>query len=113
MLIELLMRWTVMLRGSPDSFDSVRGLDCRCVFWHDKAALCFCCQGRGVLLSAVELHSGRAVVVPPLMPTVSLRRNYVRVVLVSPFDGGWGWGCTAMLARNVPAGFVVGYFGLA
>ena len=47
------------------------------------------------------------------MPMVSLRRNYVRVVPVSPFGGGWGWGRTAMLARNVPAGFVVGYFGLA
>ena len=47
------------------------------------------------------------------MPTVFLERDYVRVVLLSPSGEGWGWGRTAMLAQNVPAGFVVGYFGLA
>ena len=52
LLIELLTSWTVVLRGSPDSFDSVRGLDCRCIFWYDKAALYFRCQGRSVLLGA-------------------------------------------------------------
>ena len=52
LLIELLMSWTVVLWGSLDSFDSVRGLDCRCSIWYDKAALYFRCQGCDVFLSA-------------------------------------------------------------
>ena len=52
LLIELLMSWTIALRGSPDSFDSVRGLDCRCSIWLDKAALYLRCEGQGVLFSA-------------------------------------------------------------
>ena len=64
--------------------------------------------------SAVEPHSGRVVVcAPPLMPMVFPERNYVRVVLVLQSRDGWGWGRTAMLARNVPDGLVVGYFGRA
>ena len=51
LLIELLTSWTVVLRGSPDSFDGVRGFDCRCSIWLDKAALYLCCEGRGVLFS--------------------------------------------------------------
>ena len=47
------------------------------------------------------------------MPMVFPERSYVRVVLVSQSREGWGWGRTAMLARDVPVGFVVGYFGLA
>ena len=47
------------------------------------------------------------------MPMVFPERNYVRVVLVSQSREGLGWGRTAMLARNVLDGFVVGYFGLA
>ena len=39
LLIELLMSWTVILSGSPDSFDRVRGLDYRCGVWLDKATL--------------------------------------------------------------------------
>ena len=64
--------------------------------------------------SAVEPHSGRAVVVPlPLCPWYFPEHSYVRVVLLSQSHEGWGWGRTAMLARNMPAGFVVGYIGLA
>ena len=47
------------------------------------------------------------------MPMVFLERNYVRVVLVSQFREGWGWGRTAMLAQDVPDGLVVGYSGRA
>ena len=51
LLIELLTSWTVVLRGSPDSFDGVRGFDCRCSIWLDKAILDFRCKDRCVLLS--------------------------------------------------------------
>ena len=57
----------------------------------------------------VEQHSGHAVVVPPPpMPMVSPERSYVRVVLVSRFREGWGWGRIVMRARNMPGGLVVG-----
>ena len=51
MLIELLTSWTVILQGSPDSFDRVWGLDCRCGVWLDKAVLYFRYEGRDVFLS--------------------------------------------------------------
>ena len=51
LLIELLKSWTVILHGSPNSFVRVRGLDCRCGVWLDKADLHFRCEGHGVLLS--------------------------------------------------------------
>lgn len=51
LLTEPLMSWVVALRCSPDSFNSVRGLGCRCSIWLHTAALYFCCQGRSVLLS--------------------------------------------------------------
>ena len=51
LLVELLASWTVVLQGSPDSLDSVRGLGRRCNIWLDKAALYFRRKGRGVLLS--------------------------------------------------------------
>ena len=44
------------------------------------------------------------------MPMVFPERNCVRVVLLLQSREGWGWGRTAMLARDVPDGFVVGYF---
>src|SRR3990170_2743617 len=50
LLVELLTSWTVMLRSSPDSFDSVWELGRRIDILLDKAALHFRCQGRGVLL---------------------------------------------------------------
>ena len=50
LLIELLTSWTVIQWGSPDLFDSVRGLGRRCNSRLDKVALYFRCQGRGVLL---------------------------------------------------------------
>ena len=53
---------------------------------------------------------GRA---PPPMPMVISESNYVRVVLVSRFREGWGWGRIATRARNVPGGLVVGYSGRA
>ena len=51
LLVELLTSWTVVLWGSPDSFDGVQGLGRRCNSWLDKATMHFRCQGRGVLLS--------------------------------------------------------------
>ena len=50
LLVELLTTWTVMLRSSPDSFDSVRELGRRIKVLLEKAALYFCCQSCGVLL---------------------------------------------------------------
>ena len=62
--------------------------------------------------SAVEPHfwacRGRA---PPHVPMVFSERSYVCVVLISQFREGWGWGRIATLARNMPGGLVVGYFG--
>ena len=43
------------------------------------------------------------------MPMVFPERNYVRVVLVSQFREGWGWGRIATRDQNVPGGLVVGY----
>ena len=43
LLVELLMSWTVMLRSSPDSFNSVRELGRRIDVLLDKAALYFRC----------------------------------------------------------------------
>ena len=64
--------------------------------------------------SAVEPHfwafRGRA---PPPVPMVFSERSYVRVVLISQFREGWGWGRIATLARNMPGGLVVGYSGHA
>ena len=51
LLIELLTSWTVILQGSPDSFDRIQGLDCRCGVWLDKADPHFRYEGRGVFLS--------------------------------------------------------------
>ena len=53
---------------------------------------------------------GRA---PLPMPMVFPERNYVRVVLVSQFHEGWGWGRIATRARDMPSGLVVGYSGRA
>ena len=50
LLVKLLMSWTVLLQGSSDSFDSVRGLGSRIKALPKKAALYFCCEGSGVLL---------------------------------------------------------------
>ena len=50
MLVKLLTRWTVLLQGSSDSFDSVRDLGRRIKVLPEEAALCFCCKGSGVLL---------------------------------------------------------------
>ena len=50
LLVGLLMSWTVLLQGSPDSFDSVLELGRRIKILLDKAALYFRCQGRAVLL---------------------------------------------------------------
>ena len=50
LLIKLLTSWTVLLQGSSDSFYSVQGLGRRIKVLLEKAALCFCCEGSGVLL---------------------------------------------------------------
>ena len=64
--------------------------------------------------SAVEPHflacRGRA---PPPVPMVFSERSYVRVVLITQFREGWGWGRIATLARNMPCSLVVGYSGCA
>ena len=50
LLVELLTNWTILLQSSSDSFDSVRELGRRIAVMPTKAALYFCCKGRGVLL---------------------------------------------------------------
>ena len=50
LLVELLTSWTIKLRSSPDSFDSVQELGRRIDVQLDKAALYFRYQGCGVLL---------------------------------------------------------------
>ena len=60
-------------------------------------------------LSRIWAYRGRA---PLPMPMVSSERNGVREGSVLTFYRGWGWGRTAMLARDVPTGFVVSYFWL-
>ena len=44
------------------------------------------------------------------MPMVFPERNYVRVVLVSQFREGWGWGRISTRAPNVPGDLVLGYY---
>ena len=74
LLIELLTSWTVVLWGSPDSFDSVRGLGRRCNSWLDKATLYFRCQGRGVLLIRRERSMFPLTIITPRGPGIlSLR----------------------------------------
>ena len=51
LLGELWTSRTVLLQSSSDSLDGVRGLYCRIEGTPKKAALYFCCKGRGVLLS--------------------------------------------------------------
>ena len=51
MLVKLLTSWTVLLQGSSDSFDSVRGLGRRIEVLPKKVALYFYCKGSVVLLS--------------------------------------------------------------
>ena len=51
LLVELLTSRAVLQQNSPDSFASVRELGLRIKVLLDKAALYFCYQGRGVLLS--------------------------------------------------------------
>ena len=51
LLVKLLMSWAVLLQSSSYSFDSVQELSRRIKVRPEKAALCFCCEGSGVLLS--------------------------------------------------------------
>ena len=50
LLGELWTCRTILLQGTPDSLDGVRGLYRRIGDLPKKAALYFCCEGRGVLL---------------------------------------------------------------
>lgn len=50
LLVKLLTSWTVLLQSSSDSFDNVRELGRRIKVLPEKVALCFCCDGSGVLL---------------------------------------------------------------
>ena len=49
LLIELLACLTVLLRGTPDSLDSVRGCCCRIGYLSEEAALYFCREGHSML----------------------------------------------------------------
>ena len=49
-LVELLTSWAILLQGSSDSFDSVWEPSHRIEVRLKEAALCFCCEGSGVLL---------------------------------------------------------------
>ena len=60
----------------------------------------------------VEPQSGPILGRAPLpMPMVSSERNGIYEGPVLMFYRGWGWGRTAMRARNVPGDLVVGYSG--
>ena len=61
-------------------------------------------------LAAVWVYRGRA---PLPMPMVSSERNGVCEGPALTFRRSWGWGRTAMRARNVPGGIVVSYSGRA
>ena len=50
LLVKLLTSWTVLLQSSSNSFDSVRELGRLIEVLPEKDALCFCCEGSGVLL---------------------------------------------------------------
>ena len=50
LLVELLTSRAVLMQNSPDSLDNVRELGRRIKVLPKKAALCFCCEGSGVLL---------------------------------------------------------------
>jgi len=50
LLVKLLTSWTVLLQSSSDLFDSVQELGRRIKVLPEKAALCFCWKGSGVLL---------------------------------------------------------------
>ena len=50
LLVKLWMCQTVLLQGTPDSLDGVRGLYRRIDGLPKKVALYFCCEGRSVLL---------------------------------------------------------------
>ena len=52
LLDVLLSSWTILLQSTSDSLGGVRGLYCRIGGLPEKAALYFCCEGCGVLLSA-------------------------------------------------------------
>ena len=52
LLGELWTCQTILLQGTPDSLDGVRGLYHRIGGLPQKAALYFCCEGRSVLLRA-------------------------------------------------------------
>ena len=52
LLIELLARLTVVLRGTPDSLDGVRRCRCRIGYLSEEAALYFCREGRSMLFHA-------------------------------------------------------------
>ena len=51
LLGDLWICQTILLQGTPDSLDGVRGPYRRIEVLPEKATLYFCCEGRGVLLS--------------------------------------------------------------
>ena len=52
LLVEPKTCLPILLRGTPDSLEGVRGLFCRIGGLPNKAALRFCCEGCSVLLRA-------------------------------------------------------------
>ena len=50
LLVELWMCRTILLQGTPDSLEGIRGPYRQICGLPQKAALYFCCEGRSVLL---------------------------------------------------------------
>ena len=74
LLVELLMSRALLLQSSSDPLNGVRGLDIRIKVLLEKAALYFCCQGSGVLLSTKERFVFPLTVMTPRGPGIlSLR----------------------------------------
>ena len=74
LLIELLACLTVLLRGTPDSLDGVRGCRCRMGYLSEEAALYFCREGRSVLFRTEgAVHISVTVMTPCGPGILSLR----------------------------------------
>ena len=94
LLIELLTSLTVIQWGSPDSFDSVRGLGRRRNSWLDEITLYLCCQGRGVLLSAegafhVSIHCYNSAWSGHLEFEIGIVRGCIEASECGSSDSAW------------------------
>ena len=74
LLGELCTSLAILLQGTPDSLEDVRGLFRRIGGLPHKAALRFCCEGRSVLLCGSERSMFPLTVITPRGPGIlSLR----------------------------------------